>query len=184
MVSQRQKSALFQKEAVERSEKVSGAAPWRPPFASDPPPAVLPPPHKPPHCSATVLQNLCLFRIVEAFNGSTVSDVMLSIVATAGLPPKLVMPRVIQDNKKVLYRVSAAACHAAPHCLFVCVLGGCSTCALACITCLHEHAHTVFALCVCVLGRTTPHRHHPTCMQLFTRFQNTTRVVGRGGEVM
>jgi hypothetical protein len=50
---------------------------------------------------------------VEAFNGSTVLDVMQSIVATAGLPPKLVMPRKIQDNKKVLYRVSAVPCCAA-----------------------------------------------------------------------
>lgn len=53
-----------------------------------------------------MVQNLCLFRLVEAFNGSTVTDVMQSIVVTPGVPPKLVMPRKIQDNKKVLYRVS------------------------------------------------------------------------------
>jgi hypothetical protein len=49
--------------------------------------------------------------MVEAFNGSTVLEVMQSIVHTAGLPPKLVMPRKIQDNKKVLYRVSATIWH-------------------------------------------------------------------------
>jgi hypothetical protein len=53
-----------------------------------------------------VLQNLCLFRVVEAFNGSTVMDIMQSIVSAVGIPAKLVMPRKIQDNKKVLYRVS------------------------------------------------------------------------------
>lgn len=53
-----------------------------------------------------LLQNLCLFRMVEAFNGSTVSEVIQSIVHVPGTAPKLVMPRKIQDNKKVLYRVS------------------------------------------------------------------------------
>jgi hypothetical protein len=53
-----------------------------------------------------LLQNLCLFRVVEAFNGSTVMDIMQSIVSAVGIPAKLVMPRKIQDNKKVLYRVS------------------------------------------------------------------------------
>jgi hypothetical protein len=43
---------------------------------------------------------------VEAFNGSTVMDIMQSIVSAVGIPAKLVMPRKIQDNKKVLYRVS------------------------------------------------------------------------------
>lgn len=55
-----------------------------------------------------MLQNLCLFRLVEAFNGSTVTDVMQSIIVTPSVPPKLVMPRIIQDNKKVLYRVSVS----------------------------------------------------------------------------
>lgn len=60
-----------------------------------------------------MLQNLCLFRMVEVFHGSTLNELMSSIVATGAQPPKLVIPRKIQDNKKVLYRVRRAATAAA-----------------------------------------------------------------------
>lgn len=60
-----------------------------------------------------MLQNLCLFRMVEVFHGSTLNELMSSIVAIGSQPPKLVIPRKIQDNKKVLYRVRRAATAAA-----------------------------------------------------------------------
>lgn len=110
MVSQRQKSALYQKEAVERSEKASFDRRWRRCALC----CRLHNLNNTAHCCCSklaapvlcrLLQNLCLFRVVEAFNGSTVMDIMQSIVSAVGLPAKLVMPRKIQDNKKVLYRV-------------------------------------------------------------------------------
>jgi hypothetical protein len=60
----------------------------------------------PPPSSLSHTQNICVFRIIEAFQGSSMSDVLGSIVP--GPQPKVVLPRVIQ-GRKVLYRVSSGS---------------------------------------------------------------------------